>query len=475
MRTRMRRATLGATLLLGGWTLAVSAGTVSAPGRLHSGPSDEEGSAPWPTSRLSGGEATTATGTRDAFSKPAPSTPPEELRTFAFGNRLFTTSWVEAPGSVDLFDGLGPYFSRRSCSGCHTRDGRGRPPASPGDRSTSMVVKIRAADGRSPHPVYGAQLSERAVSGLEPEGRVAIRWEEVPHVYPDGTPVSLRRPVPRPVELAHGEVGPHALSCRIAPGAFGTGLLEAVPDAAIVAAADPRDADGDGVSGRVNLVRDPDTGTLRPGRYGWKATQPSVRGQVTAALIGDMGLTTTLHPAEELTAHQPESHDRPRGGDPEVDDRRLAALVDYTRLLAVPARRDVEDPVVRRGADRFDEVGCTGCHTPTWVTADDAHPALAGQTIHPYTDLLLHDLGDDLADGVIEGTAEGGEWRTAPLWGLGLAERVNGYRFLLHDGRARTPEEAILWHGGEASGARDAFRRLDATDRAALLAFLESL
>jgi CxxC motif-containing protein (DUF1111 family) len=249
-----------------------------------------------------------------------------------------------------------------------------------------------------------------------------------------------------------------------------------VPEADLLARVDADDADGDGVSGRANQVWDVARGALALGRFGWKANQPSLAQQTAGAFLGDMGIASSLFPTENCPSVQPECLAAPSGGAPEIDDDKLAAVIFYGRTLAVPGRRDVEDPTVLRGKRRFHEAGCASCHVPKWTTgASDPLPELAGQVIWPYTDLLLHDLGEDLADGRPDFLADGREWRTPPLWGLGLLEAVSGHTLLLHDGRARGPAEAILWHGGEAEAAREAFRTMAAEDRAALLRFLESL
>ena len=429
---------------------------------------------PAPMDPRSGGDATTFDSTRVAFTQHLPSTTPDQLLAFAFGNRIFSTPWVEAPASVEQFDGLGPFYSARSCSGCHVRDGRGRPPADPADSTRAIVVKLGAAhDEGRPDPRYGSQFSERAARGLPPEGTLSVQWEDVP----DSTGIvsALRRPRLSAVSTAYGPLDPDTrLSMRIAPVAFGTGLLEAVPDSLLAALEDPNDRDADGISGRVHWVRDP-SGARRAGRLGWKATQVTVAGQVAAALVGDMGITSPQRPHEEITDAESAAHRVPSGGDPEIDGQRLQSLIDYCRLLAVPARRSVHEPAVVRGAKAFAEIGCTSCHRPTLVTGNADIAALSHQVIHPYTDLLLHDLGPALDDGMPEGDAASREWRTAPLWGIGLAERVGGTRFLLHDGRARSIDEAILWHGGEAERSRRAYAALSKEARMWVTAFIESL
>ncbi|HEX4981904.1 MAG TPA: di-heme oxidoredictase family protein, partial [Ilumatobacteraceae bacterium] len=255
---------------------------------------------------------------------------------------------------------------------------------------------------------------------------------------------------------------------------FGVGLLEALPDDTLLALADPDDADGDGISGRVNRVLDP-SGALVIGRFGWKANVATVEQQTAGAFHGDIGITSRLQPDQDCTDAQPQCRAAIDGGEPELDDQKLERVTFYTRTLAVPARRDVDDADISAGARVFDELGCSSCHRPQLSTGDAEVGATANQTIHPYTDLLLHDMGPALADDRPDGEATGSEWRTAPLWGIGLIDDVNDHTRLLHDGRARDVEEAILWHGGEAAAAQGRFRQLDAAARDQLLRFVDSL
>ena len=426
-----------------------------------------------------GGETSRPGPDRNAFALPAANLERELVRVFFFGNRLFNTNWIAAPSSTEGFDGLGPLFNRVSCSGCHLRDGRGQPPGE-GEEMLSMLVRLslpgQAADGGPlPHPTYGDQLSDRALPGVVPEGRATVAWEELPGAYADGTPYSLRRPLLSFHDLAYGPLDGVLTSPRVAPFVIGLGLLEAVPDATLRALADPDDADGDGISGRLNEVWDRGAEATVPGRFGWKANQPSLLQQSAGAALGDIGLTTGLFPAENCRPAQADCAAAVNGGSPELDDAFLAKLILYMRTLAVPLARDFDDPEVQAGAALFAASGCAACHTPTLASGESHLAALSGQTFHPFTDLLLHDMGPGLADGRPDFLASGSEWRTAPLWGLGLLEQVNGHQFLLHDGRARGFAEAILWHGGEAEVAKERFRALDVTDRAALVRFLGAL
>jgi CxxC motif-containing protein (DUF1111 family) len=431
---------------------------------------------------LSAGEATTVFKSREAFSAPLANLDLKRLRAFAFGRHLFRRDWMIAPASEESLDGLGPTYNRLSCSGCHLKDGRGRPPASPDEPMKSMLVRLSvpgvgANGGPAPHPVYGSQLQDKGILGVPKEGRATIRYREIEGAFADGERYRLRAPIYEFTELEHGPLGDTFLfSPRVAPAIHGLGLLEAVDGAAIEDAADPDDADGDGISGKVNRVWDDVTGQKGLGRFGWKANTASLHAQVAAAALGDMGITTSVFPSDNCPDAQSACLDAPNGGMPELDDQRLEMLVLYARSLAVPARRDLDDPSVRRGEILFVSAGCASCHAPSLATgAHAALPELAEQTIHPYTDLLLHDMGEGLADGRPDFEASGREWRTPPLWGIGLVQRVNLHRFFLHDGRARGFMEAVLWHGGEAKAAREAVLAMPKADRDALIAFLGSL
>jgi len=387
------------------------------------------------------------------------------------GQSMFEVDWLVAPaGSADR-DGLGPTFNALSCKACHLRNGRGAPPAD-GAPLTTSLLRVSTPDG-APHPVYGDQIQPRAVPGVPAEGEVRLRYTTIPGAFTDGTPYELLRPTVE-LALALGDPGPLAHSVRVAPATIGGGFLEAIPDAAITAREDPDDADADGISGRARRLPGPGGAAL--GRFGWKAGQPTVDAQNAAALLGDLGITSAAHPAENCPAPQPACAAAPTGGSPELDAPRVAALRAFVVGTSVPGRRDADAFAVRRGKRLFHDLGCAACHVPRWETAATSDfPGIAGQVIWPYTDLLLHDLGDDLADHRPEGDATGREWRTPPLWGLGLLEITSGHERLLHDGRARGPVEAILWHGGEAAASAARFRALSAADRAALEAFLRSL
>ncbi|WP_146908924.1 di-heme oxidoredictase family protein [Arenimonas daejeonensis] len=429
-----------------------------------------------------GGALTRTLDNRDAFTRPAPGLTPRELRDFNFGNRVFNTNWAVAPASVDAFDGLGPVFNRVSCSGCHLRDGRGRPPLEGEDEMLSMLVRLSvpgrdAHGGPKPHPAYGDQFNDRAIPGVPAEGRAHIEWRERAGRYPDGDTYSLREPRLRLIDMAFGPIGWRAMtSARVAPAMPGMGLLETIPEADVLARADPDDRDGDGISGRANRVWNPASGRMELGRFGWKANAANLLAQSAGAAHGDMGLTSRVFPEENCATAQTACAASVRGDAPDLRDAHLDKLVFYLQTLAVPDRRRKAPAVEARGERLFTDIGCAACHTPVQRTAAGAVPALlAGQEFMPYTDLLLHDMGRGLADGRPDFLATGREWRTPPLWGLGLVPVTNDHSLYLHDGRARSLEEAILWHGGEAARSQRRFRQLNRDDRQAVLTFLRSL
>jgi len=426
------------------------------------------------------GTATVTDITRDAFSLPAPSLSPEHRAAFFVGNSLFNRSWVAAPASLDSRDGLGPLFNARSCSGCHFKDGRGRPPE-PGQPMLTMLLRV-SLPGRGPNgaplpePTYGDQLQSSSNPGVPAEGDVLIQYAVQRGAFADGLAFELNAPEYRIARLGYGALASELLiSPRVAPAVIGLGLLEAVPELSVREREDPDDANRDGVSGRANLVWDIRRGTKALGRFGWKAEQPTVEQQSASAFFADLGVTSSLFPEDTCTLAQQRCREQPNGGSPEVTDELLRKVVLYARTLGVPARRS-GGAVERDGERLFVRAGCDACHVPTLRTGGfPPVPELSNQEIHPYTDLLLHDLGEGLADHRPTFEADGSEWRTAPLWGSGLVRTVSGHTRFLHDGRARDISEAILWHGGEARRARAAFVGMSAGERTALLAFLDSL
>ncbi len=445
-----------------------------------------------PGEALSGGATTVQRSDKHAFSLPSANLPPVKRVDFSVGNSFFRNPWVIAPSTTTARDGLGPLFNTNGCQNCHIRDGRGHPPE-PGDsNAVSMLVRLSIPDsagtaevlqrvGVVPEPVYGTQLQDMAVPGVAPEGKIRVEYDPLTVRFRDGMQVELRQPTLSITQLGYGPLHPDThISVRIAPPMIGLGLLEAIPEAAILANADPENQDGDAISGRPNWVWDEARQQVALGRFGWKAGQPTLNQQNAHAFAGDLGLTTRLLPFDDCTPAQTACLQAPNGngpqGEPEVSDNILRLVEFYTRNLGVPARRQVDDPQVLAGKNLFFKAGCQQCHTPQFTThADAAEPELANQIIRPYTDLLLHDMGEGLADNRSEFQATGREWRTPPLWGLGLTQTVSGHTQLLHDGRARNVLEAILWHGGEAQAAQRQVLAFDAQQRAALLAFLNSL
>jgi CxxC motif-containing protein (DUF1111 family) len=441
-----------------------------------------------PGEALSAGEATVFKRDHNAFSQPSANLAPSRRLDFSVGNSFFRNPWVIAPATTTARDGLGPLFNTNACQNCHIKDGRGHPPAPDALSAASMLVRLSLPAG-SEHaaiierlgvlaePTYGGQLQDMANPGTAPEGKVRVNYSLDKVRFADGSEVELRQPTLEISQLGYGPL--HAdtqFSARIAPPMIGLGLLEAIPEAAILANADPDDSDGDGISGRANRVWDDALEQTVLGRFGWKAGQPTLNQQNAHAFAGDMGLTSSLVAADDCTPGQSDCRSANNGGEPEVSDSILASVLFYSRNLGVPARRDVDAPEVLAGKGLFHQAGCQRCHTPQFTTASDAaEPELANQPIRPYSDLLLHDMGAGLADNRAEFLASGREWRTPPLWGIGLTDTVNGHTQFLHDGRARNLLEAIAWHGGEAEAAKQQVLTFSAKQRAALLAFLNSL
>jgi CxxC motif-containing protein (DUF1111 family) len=484
-------ATARAVTLL---ALATLAATLpgQAPGKVL--PLAADFSAAEPGEALPGGATThSRPADENAFSWPAANMPPERELDFKVGNGFFRRLWVSAPASTGSADGLGPLYNARSCQHCHLKDGRGHPPNGPDDNAVSMLLRlsIPASPGQpaeaspfTPEPTYGAQLQDFSIQGQRAEGRIAIHYEPVVVEMADGTRVELRAPRYAIADPGYGPLHPQLMiSPRIAPQMIGLGLLEAIADADLNALADPDDRTGDGISGRVNRVWSRAQGQWVIGRFGAKASAPSIDEQVQSAFNGDIGISTPLFPSAvgDCTPRQPACLAAPHGNSPgpgglEAGETVTRLVAFYSRNLAVPARRDADDPAVLRGKRIFYTLGCAACHHPGFETRRDSIGAeQSAQRIWPYTDLLLHDMGEGLADHRPVAGASGREWRTAPLWGIGLVPVVNGHSYYLHDGRARNLTEAILWHGGEAERQQQAFTRLERGDRDHLIRFLESL
>lgn len=445
-----------------------------------------------PLGEKTGGEGTVWATGRNAFSFPLANLPDEERGRFAIGNSFFRRNWVEAPASTSARDGLGPHFIARSCGGCHVQDGRGAPPEFKQgliEQPVGLLMRLSVPGvgdhgGIKPEPIYGDQLNNQALPGIKPEGKITISYTPVHGRFADGTRYSLLKPSYGFTDLGYGHMAPDVMiSPRIAPQLIGVGLLEAIPEAEIVGNARQQAEMPGPVKGQVNRVWDLVSQRQTLGRFGWKANAPTLAHQTAAAFAGDMGITSSYLPEESCTEIQQDCRAAPRGAggkQAEIDDDTLGHVVFYQATLAPPARRGASEPQVARGQRLFAQAQCATCHRPSYTTGQAPFPRLSsraveGQRIHPYTDLLLHDMGPGLADGRPDFAANGRQWKTPPLWGIGQIQAVNGHQRLLHDGRARGVMEAILWHGGEAEHSRQKVLSMSKAERDALVRFVESL
>ncbi len=416
--------------------------------------------------------------TREAYAQPFAGLSEEERGQFFRGRSLFRQSWVIAPAR-DTAVGLGPLYNRIACVSCHPKNGRGRAPDDANERMQSMLVRLSVPGatkhgGPKPHPLYGSQLNEEGVPGVPGEGLAQLHWEYQTIAFADGTEIRLRKPRLTFADLNYGELGLVLTSARIGPAVFGLGLLDAVSeDDLLKFAQQPKP---NGVKGKVNRVWDISSQQIRIGRFGAKANTANLRSQTVDAMLGDLGITSSLLPNENCLPHQTACKKSPSGNTPELNNSQLDDLEFYFRHLAVPARRNISNSQVKAGETLFTEIGCALCHRTELQTAKDyPHKHIANIRIQPYTDLLLHDMGEGLADNRPDFEATGREWRTPPLWGIGLTEFINEYQSYLHDGRAQTLTEAILWHGGEAEKIRERYRNLSKEKRHSLEQFLLSL
>lgn len=423
---------------------------------------------------------------------------PDEHFRFALGQAVFRKQWVSAPASATSSDGLGPLYNARACAQCHPQAGRGQPePDRARDLPASLVVRLAVppltAGEREllserkasvlPEPTYGLQLQPFALQGHRSEGRLEVSYHQVRVVLSDGEVVGLRRPFYRAADLGYGPMRQDAtVSPRVAPPLVGLGLIEMVPEAQMLEREGGAGAGG-AIRGTASRVWSKKHGKVVLGRFGWRAEVPTLRQQVAEAFAIDLGLSSTLveKPAGDCTARQPQCLQAPDGrgasrGGQEIDDALLDLVTHYVANANLPVRKPVLQDAPHPGEALFHAVGCAACHRPSFVTGTTSGPAhLRGVVIRPYSDLLLHDMGEGLADERSDGQANGRMWRTAPLWAVGRAQTPDGRQTFLHDGRARSLDEAVLWHGGEASEAREAFARLTAAERHALVAFLKSL
>jgi CxxC motif-containing protein (DUF1111 family) len=434
---------------------------------------------------LPGGALTSSDLSKNAFGHPAKNITKEEKNQFFVGNSFFKQSWVAAPSSTDGRDGLGPTYNAVSCAACHPLDGRGLA-YSKEKLAIGLLFRLQSFHPTlshfSDHPAYGGQINPNGIENVPGEGRPELQWSKITSAYADGTPYEIRRPVFTFQKLSFGEfTSTTFISPRIGPQLAGLGLLEAIDEQEINE--DPFDLNGDGISGRRSTVIDIATGSFALGRFGWRAEQPSVRQQTAGAFLGDLGITSSLFPIENCPAEQIECGKSINGGSPELDEKVLDRVTTYIQFLAPPKARHSDLESFQQGLDVFQKTGCVDCHTPSYTTAHHINDAFNNQVIYPFTDLLLHDMGPDLADvdqlfsllPIDVTTEKFREWRTPPLWGIGLIPTVNGHQQLLHDGRANSVEEAILWHGGEAESARNKFKNLTKPERDLLVQFVNNL
>lgn len=425
--------------------------------------------------QLAGGDTTVFINTSNAYGTPAPNLSAADLALHLTGDLTFESVYVTPPNKVN--GGLGPIFNNSSCISCHPKDGRAPFPTNLNARSGFfMRVSLPGSTehgGPVPVPGFGLQIQNQAVFGVEPEAQFQVTYSTIVEELADGTKITLRKPQYSLVESYIPIPANILLSPRIGSPVFGLGLLEAIPEEDILAQIDANDANQDGIYGKANYVYDVISKQTKLGRFGWKANTASLLEQCAAAFNNDMGITNYVFPYE--TGYGQTNGDDGLNAGIEVSNALVDAVTFYTQTLAVPASRFHDNQNVRNGARIFEEIDCAKCHVPKQKTGPSPIKALAYQTIYPYTDLLLHDMGEGLADNRPDFMATGREWKTRPLWGIGFQYLVNGHTQFLHDGRAANLTEAILWHGGEAQRAKDKFKQLSTKEREDLLAFLNSL
>ncbi|MBX7147039.1 MAG: c-type cytochrome [Alphaproteobacteria bacterium] len=438
-----------------------------------------------------GGDASRASNGNLSFSLPSPNLFGDEIKTFMFGKRIFDATWLpriqqsqinilepNQQVTSSVFLGLGPSFNRASCSHCHVRDGRGKP-TDLTDNLSSMIFKLGIINpniptNSIPHPIYGDQFHDQSISTIISE-KIKVYYNEITEFYPDGISYHLRKPYYiLPASIPEELKSKTLISARIPPALIGLGLLENIPVQSIMELADPYDKNNDGISGKINLVANNLSQEKKSlGRFGWKASTSNLYQQNATAAFNDMGLTNILFPGQNCKIVT--CKDEPISL--ELNNEFLDKLTFYTKTLSVPMRRNLDNISAQKGEQIFFKAECHTCHKPSWIINHypSARDVITPQTIFPFTDLLLHDMGHELSDNLPDAEATGSEWRTPPLWGIGLNKEVSGYEFYLHDGRARNLEEAILWHNGEGKKSSDIFKNLSRYDREALISFLKSL
>jgi CxxC motif-containing protein (DUF1111 family) len=425
---------------------------------------------------------------------------------FWTGFSLFRDPWVIAPSSTKDRDGLGPLFNTRSCISCHLSGGKGPAPQEGNSKPTALVVRFGSGEnGLFSDPIYGDQLQPRAIAithnsiapDLLGEAKLQLGYQEVYGEYADGSTYILRQPTYQLTDLAYGELDKRTvLSPRFSPVIYGVGLLDAISEQDLLVQEDINDNNQDGISAKYNRVPIAPSnhntadfhhsvenfeGTIRlgVGRFGHKAKHPSLHQQVAAAFRDDIGITNTSFDTESCSTKQANCQAASVIGghqSVEIPDKLLDLVTQFNQLIAVPPARNLDSATAQQGRELFYKIGCESCHTASYTTdAEYPHKSLANQTIWPYTDLALHDMGAGLADGVNEYAANGTEWRTPPLWGIGARKNIRSENLYLHDGRAKTVAAAILWHGGEAQISQQNFIQLNKQQRNALLAFLDAI
>jgi CxxC motif-containing protein (DUF1111 family) len=415
----------------------------------------------------------------NAFGKSIPGLTLQESIKFGSGNSLFTSSWVSV-GSTSSIDGLGPTFNAKACVSCHTKDGRGKPHTNNQD-SNGFLMRIslpgkNSKGGPLGHPTYGKQIQDQANIGVTYEAKINSSIQIINGNYPDGTSYQLTKPIYSIVNQQFENIGNVLTSPRVGTQTIGLGLIDALSEESILENADEFDKNKDGISGRANYVWNELTNSNTIGKFGWKANQPSLRQQVADAFIGDMGLTSSIFNEANCPDPQEDCINFPNGESPEVTNLQLDKVVFYQSALAVPKRRNFKDLNVLKGKTLFKNIECIKCHSINYTTGQSKENShLENININPFSDFLLHDMGDDLADNRPDFLANGKEWRTQPLWGIGLISTVNNHTNLLHDGRARNIEEAILWHGGEAENSKQQFMRLSSEERSNVLQYINTL
>ena len=440
---------------------------------------------------LPGGETSNQVENKNSFSLSSRNLEEHMRINFLVGNALFERMWEDSSISKNIAkDGLGPFFSARSCESCHINDGRGHIPLTNKEDKISVVIQISQNVEQSndyiknlEDDIYGGQISEFAVKDVLKEADIIIDYKYSLEMYEDGRVVELRRPIIKIDNLNYGDFNESTtFSARIAQPMIGLGLIEHISDQSLLMNEDINDTNNDGVSGKANKVWDIENEKLAIGRFGWKAAQPSVYQQTADAFYHDMGLSNKLYSNPfNCTSKQVECTKAISGNSEEYDDLEVSSdqldlVTFYSSQLGVPARRSINAENVKKGKEIFFELNCNSCHVESFTTGDSgSHANLNNQIIYPYSDFLLHDMGESLSDGVSEFSAQESEWRTPPLWGIGLTNIVSEEYGYLHDGRARTIEEAILWHGGEANEIIQNYKKLKKSEVNQLLSFINSL